>query len=126
MVKSCLLLALPCCALLCGCGKAPAKGPLSEISAGADYAKVRARLEQLELREQTNCWEIRYPEGQTVYTYFLGEDTALVIWVDVASNRVVSLSKYEKIDKFKSLRNWTQLDSFDIEKELSGRTAGAG
>ena len=125
MAKSCLFLVLPGCFLLCGCGNAPAKAPLTNITAGADYAEVRARLEQLGLKENTDQWDMRYPEGQMACTYYLGEATALIIWVEVASNRVAGLSKYEKIDKVKSLRNWTELDTFDMEKELAGRTAGA-
>jgi len=125
MVRIFLFLILPGWLLLCGCGKAPARAPLTKITAGADYAEVRARLEQLGLKENTDQWDMRYPEGQTACTYYLGEDTALIIWVEVASNRVAGLSKYEKIDKVKSLRNWTELDAFDIEKELAGRTAGA-
>ena len=89
------------------------------ISKGSDYAEVKASLVERGMKEETDLWDIAYPETQKAYTYFLDKDTALLIFVDRASGTVVSLSKYEKVDQPKSARNWTGLDSFDMDKELS-------
>ena len=107
------------CMLLLGCQQASSKKELTTISPGVDYFEVKAGLLARGLKEQTDLWAIAYPETQKAYTYFLKQDVALILFVEKTSGKVVKLSKYEKVDQPKSARNWTDLDSFNMDKELS-------
>jgi len=112
-------MAIVSCICLVGCQQSAPEKKLTTVSAGSDYAQVKACLLARGLKEQTDLWDIAYPENQKAYTYFLKQDVALILFVKKDSGKVVKLSRYEKVDQPKSARNWTDLDSFNIDTELS-------
>jgi sulfur relay (sulfurtransferase) DsrF/TusC family protein len=115
------------CCLLLGCSRPEPEKRLTTISPGSVYAIAKTSLAERGLKEETDLWDIEYPESQKAYTYFLKKDVALILFVEKASGKVIKLSKYEKVDQPKSARNWIDLNSFDIEKELSNKPdAGDG
>ena len=109
------------CMFIVGCQKEKLVKNTSVITEGSDYAEIKAVLIQKGLEEKTDLWEIAYPESQKAYTYFLKDDIALIIFVNKKSGKVMQLSRYEKVDQPKSVRNWIDLNRFDMEKELSNK-----
>ena len=104
--------------LLLGCQQAPPEEKLTTVLPGSDYAEVKASLLSHGLKEETDQWDIAYPDSQQAYTYFLKQDVALVLFVEKTSGNVLKLAKCEKADQPKSARNWTDLDTFNIDREL--------
>ena len=87
------------------------------IRPGMNYTQARALLTSSGLKEiREPIWAIKPPENiENVFTFYLDDRSALLVFVERDSGEIASLVRFDKIDRPKAFRKSTELDSFVVD-----------
>lgn len=95
---------------VCGCG--PRKSETT-VKTGIRFTEARTVMTARGLKDAGACWDMIVPDKVNVHTFFVGSDSALVMYEDKDSGRITAMWTVDKVGSHsKTLQDWKRLEEY--------------